>query len=56
MNRFSEAALTAALLMDPPSGMGWNFHDLSDVLDASKLREAAVLIGLVPRATAGMCC
>ena len=51
MHRFSEAALTAALLPEPPSGMGWNFNDWSDVLDASKLREAAVLIGLIPRET-----
>ena len=48
MNRFSEAALAAALLTDPPSGTGWNFNDLSDVLDADNLREAAVLIGLIP--------
>ena len=51
MNRFSEAALTAALLAEPPSGLGWNFNDLSDVIDAAKLREAAVLIGLIPRET-----
>ena len=51
MNRFSEAALTAALLAEPPTGMGWNFNDWNDVLDAAKLREAAVLIGLIPRET-----
>ena len=51
MTRFSEAALTAALLAEPPSGLGWNFNDLSDVIDAAKLREAAVLIGLIPRET-----
>lgn len=51
MERFSEAVLTAALLSEPPSGLGWNFNDLSDVLDADKLREAAVLVGLVPRET-----
>ena len=51
MNRFSEAALTAALLTEPPTGAGWNFDDWSDVLDASQLREAAVLIGLIPRAS-----
>ncbi len=49
MNRFSETALTAALLTEPPSGMGWNFNDWNDVLEADKLREAAVLIGLIPR-------
>ena len=49
MNRFSEAALSAALLAEPPSGLGWNFNDLSDVIDAAKLREAAVLIGLITR-------
>ena len=49
MNRFSEAALTAALLAEAPTGMGWNFNDWNDVLDADKLREAAVLIGLIPR-------
>ena len=51
MNRFSEAALTAALLAEPPSGVGWNFSDWNDVLDAAQLREAAVLIGLIPRET-----
>ena len=47
--RYSETALTAALLAAPPSGFGWNFADWSDVLEASNLREAAVLIGLIPR-------
>lgn len=51
MNRLSEAALTAALLAEPPRGTGWNFNDWSDVLEPDKLREAAVLIGLIPRET-----
>jgi 8-oxo-dGTP pyrophosphatase MutT (NUDIX family) len=47
--KLSEAKIAAALLAHPPTGLGWNFDELSDVLKAEKLREAAVLIGLIPR-------
>lgn len=41
-------------LPSPPQGPGWNRSELSDLLpSASPLAEAAVLVGLVPRADAG---
>jgi 8-oxo-dGTP pyrophosphatase MutT (NUDIX family) len=49
------ARLRAALhpLDAPPAGLGWNHDDLGDLLpDGLPLREAAVLVGLVPRADA----
>lgn len=41
--------LRSALLSELPLDPGWNWPDWGDVLDASKLRPAAVLIGLVLR-------
>jgi 8-oxo-dGTP pyrophosphatase MutT (NUDIX family) len=48
----TEQDLTLALLPEPPTGQGWNFAELADLLDAANLREAAVLIGLIKRAGA----
>jgi len=36
----------------PPSSPGWNIGELHDLVDADGLHEAAVLVGLVPRADA----
>lgn len=36
-------------LAAPPGGIGWNLHELEDLVDASALVPAAVLVGLVPR-------
>ncbi|GAB6196058.1 hypothetical protein PAGU2595_013650 [Lysobacter xanthus] len=33
----------------PPAGAGWNLDELHDLIDTATLREAAVLVGLVPR-------
>jgi 8-oxo-dGTP pyrophosphatase MutT (NUDIX family) len=44
------AQLRASCLQAAPSGLGWNFPELADLLEHQPLREAAVLIGLVPRA------
>lgn len=33
----------------PPPGTCWNASELSDLVDAEALRDAAVLVGLVPR-------
>lgn len=48
-------ALRAVLhpLQRPPAGHGWNRSELDDLLPPSPLAEAAVLVGLVPRAGAG---
>lgn len=48
-------ALRAALhpLQRPPAGEGWNRCELDDLLPSRSLAEAAVLVGLVPRAGAG---
>ena len=50
MIQLDASRLRAALLSELPLDEGWNWPDWADVLDASKLRPAAVLIGLVPRA------
>lgn len=44
--------LTAALhpLTHPPAGPGWNLVELEGLVDARASVEAAVLVGLVPRA------
>jgi 8-oxo-dGTP pyrophosphatase MutT (NUDIX family) len=44
--------LRAALhpLHAPPLGVGWNLHELDDLVDRDALVPAAVLVGLVPRA------
>lgn len=34
----------------PPRGPGWNIAQLDDLIDIGALRQAAVLVGLVPRA------
>ncbi|MBN6113703.1 NUDIX hydrolase [Xanthomonas bonasiae] len=34
----------------PPDGPGWNHHELHDLLPDGALAEAAVLVGLLPRA------
>lgn len=49
VSNLTEAKIIGALLAQPPVGLGWNFNELSDVLTEEKLREAAVLIGLIPR-------
>lgn len=36
-------------LRTAPSGQGWNFSELADLLPSTPLAEAAVLVGLVPR-------
>jgi 8-oxo-dGTP pyrophosphatase MutT (NUDIX family) len=41
--------LRASLLTSAPQGVGWNFDELADLLDANNLRQAAVLIGLIAR-------
>jgi 8-oxo-dGTP pyrophosphatase MutT (NUDIX family) len=46
----TEQNLIQALLPDPPTGQGWNFAELADLLEGQHLREAAVLIGLINRA------
>ena len=43
LGTLSARHLQAACLADAPSGLGWNFEQLSDVLQRDKLREAAVL-------------
>ncbi|GHA75141.1 hypothetical protein GCM10007067_10310 [Lysobacter bugurensis] len=51
---FDRAAIAAALhpLDAPPQGRGWNHEDVADLVpDAHVWREAAVLVGLVPRST-----
>ncbi len=40
-------------LRSPPQGPGWNRSELADLLPATPLAEAAVLVGLVPRGDAG---
>nr|WP_281383367.1 DUF1289 domain-containing protein [Pseudoxanthomonas broegbernensis] len=37
----------------PPAGEGWNRSELDDLLPPAPLAEAAVLVGLVPRAGSG---
>lgn len=41
--------LRASCSREVPTGLGWNFPELADLLEHEPLREAAVLIGLVPR-------
>lgn len=38
-------------LPQAPQGQGWNYSELADLLPSSPLAEAAVLAGLVPRAS-----
>lgn len=48
---FDAKQLRSALLSELPLDPGWNWPDWADVLDPTKLRPAAVLIGLVARST-----
>lgn len=49
MKHFDASHLQSALLSELPVDPGWNWADWDDVLDAAKLRPAAVLIGLIAR-------
>jgi 8-oxo-dGTP pyrophosphatase MutT (NUDIX family) len=41
--------LEAVAKAEPPTGPGWNYPELADLIRVEALREAAVLVGLVLR-------